>query len=463
MANPFDQFDVAVPASNPFDQFDAPSKAANGVISNIGDDWNKRLLTGTQDLARGFVGQQSMPESLGQAAGQVAGGIWDVPTEVAKSAWGDIPHGAAEAINESSVGQKLGNALMQGGQSVSDVTEAYPRATRNAEAVANLMGFEGAKKVGEIGASPIAPAGQAIYDSGKASADAARHAYVQEMVLPKETPTVKAEMATRMAPGEGWFGRNTYIPTPFEQQVATTVSEIPGVNKGNGFQKNLSIIKDENSQLAEALKARLQANDVNIPDDTIINTITGIRESLPKNTTISAPGEQTIERVVNAGIDHITAHPQTASGMLEARKAFDSQMIKERGDGVFDPSIETPRSNAISTVRQAMNKMVSDAVPSAEVLTSLQKQSHIFNAMENMAPKAAGEWPTKIGRTLQKYTPTNLKDTAQGLGAIYAAKEALPFVPKPLLAAGLLGYGAYKGATAPATRMALGKALGASQ
>lgn len=431
------------------------------ISDNIGNDWNTRMQSGAKDLAYGVAGQQSMPESLGQAASQVAGGIWDIPTETAKSMWGDTPHNIAEGIDSTSPGQKMGDMLMQGNNSLSAAAEAHPRAARNLEAIAQFLGFEGAGAAGEAAAKPIAPIGDAIYASGKSSSDAARNAYIADLILPKKTPTVKADMALRTTQVDG---KNIYNPTQMEANMADAAGSIPDVGKGNSYQKNLNLIQDANSQEAEALKAKLSANDAPIPEDKAIAAMQAIRKNLPQSTAINGPGEAVVEKVINAGTNHLANNsPLTAASMLQARKEFDQQMIKEAGEGVFDTTVENPRKNAIQAVRQSMNNMTAEAVPHLDVLPSLQKQSALFEAAHAIAPKAGAEAATKLGRALQSVTPHSLSGMiAEGAG-IMGGGAALHYLPPSAIATALGGYGLYKGATAPATRMAIGKALGGGQ
>lgn len=446
----------------------------NGYAQNVGSDWKNAQ----NKIGEIWANKDLNPASTGvQMLGTAASGAYAPVGEAVRSGYNSLPDQVTQPINNaaSSVSKSVQGAYDEGvdklastdtGKGIGDYLMNSPHiqggmqeVSDDAKSLANLLTLAKAKPA--LGEASQA-AGDAIYDSGKAAQDAARQKYIQDLVLPKKTPTAQADMALRTSQVEG---QNIYNPTPAEKQIATTVSQIPGVSKSNSYQANLALVRDANRQEADALKAKLQANNVPIADDTIQNALVTIRNTLPNATNITTPGDATIARVVNAGLDHITAQPQTAAGMLEARKAFDTQIIREKGEGILDPAVESPRSNAVAAVRQAMNKMVAEAVPSADVLQSLQKQNHMFTAMDNIAQKAAGEAPTRIGRAMQKYSPHSFSAATGGLGLIGLADIASHYVtiPPSALAAGLVGAGAYKGATSPMARVMLGKALGGGQ
>lgn len=467
-----------------------PVSAANGwqgsfqpssYAQNISNDWS----SAKNKIGQLWADQQTLPPdkqinpaSTGlQMLGTAVGAAYAPANEAIKSGYQELPDQITQPINNATndiiksgktaynIGiNKLANT--GGGQAIGDylmnsphIQNGMQEISDDAKSLANILTMAKVKPaIGDVSQT----AGDAVYNSGKIAQNADHQDYIQDLVLQKRTPTVQADMALRTSQVNG---KNIYNPTPEEKQIANTVAQIPGVSKSNTIQANLAKIRDANRQEAEALKTNLQANDAPISDDTIQNTLSEIRENLPKATNISTPGDAVIARVVNAGLDHILAQPQTASGMLEARKAFDHQIIKEKGEGILDPAIESPRSNAVAAVRQAMNKMVANAVPQADVLQSLQKQNQMFTAMDNIAPKAAGESATKIGRAIQRISPHSLSAATGGLGLIGLGNIASHYVniPPEAIAAALTGAAAYKGATAPTTRVLLGKMLGGGQ
>jgi hypothetical protein len=432
-----------------FQHYNSLQSYPSRVATDIGNSVNKGvdLATSGLDPLSGAIQaasqganaalapvKEAIPDAISQPLSKIGTAASNAGTNAAQS--------LANALDSTSAGQAAGDYgmnspnLQKGMQTVSD----------DAKAAANLLTLAPAGKAVEGVTKPLL--GDPIYNSAKNS-------YIQDLVLPKATPTIAAQNALRT---KQVGGTNVYQPTPWEQNMAQQVGQIEGVGPLNSAQKNLNLIQAANTQEAQSLKATLNANNVPIPANTIISNIQNIRNTLPKNTNISAPGEMTIERVVNAGINHITNNPLTASGMLQARKDFDSQMIKERGDGVFDPTIETPRSNAISAVRNSMNNMVATAVPNADVMASLSKQNALYSAADNIAVKAAKEAPTPVQRFLQNFNPHNAM-TGGGIAIMGDVAHNLG-VPAAAMAIPAAIYGGYRIGKSPFTRGAVGSLLG---
>lgn len=400
--------------------------------------------------------------AIGQGYGMAGDAVGQATSALTPDTLTDSAHDTANLLNKTDMGQKLGDMLLSGKNAVQSFSTNYPKATQALGDLANVASWSGGSEgVSKIeGAGESLGLGDALYNSGKASKDAAHQQYIQDLILPKETPTVKADMATRT---KQINGTNTYQPTPQEMQIASSVAAIPEVSKSNSYVKNLNLIQDANHQEAQALKQRLQANDVPISDDVIQNTLANVHQSISANPYISGvDATKAATNVVNKALDIITSKPQTASSMLDARKELDAWVSRQKGDKAFNPALDSPITTAVQQVRQAMNGIVADAVPSADVRASLQKQSNLYHAAENIAPKAAGESATRIGRMMQNITPHSGVGKIAGAAGLGVAAEIVPHIPLSVAVPAAAGYGLYKGATAPSTRMALGKMLGVS-
>lgn len=445
-------------------------QSQQSYLSRTGNDVSTALNKGANILQNSGSSNLNPVSSALQTAGSAADAVYAPMTEATKSAYNALPASITAPINSmaSSAASGVKSAYNSGvdaladtdaGKTAGDWLMNSPRAQQNmqevsddAKAAAKLLMIS---PTGEVTEAATRTVGDPLYQSGKAAQQAANDAYVQKLVLPKETPTQMAQNALRTKQIDGV---NTYQPTPYEKAMAGHVGSIDGISPSNSIQKNLGLVQDANAQEALALKSKLQTANVPIPDATVVQNLQTIRNTLPQSTTISAPGEMTIERVVNSGLNHITNNDQTAAGMLQARKDFDAQMIKERGEGVFDPSIETPRSTAISAVRNSMNGMIADAVPSADVKASLAKQNALYTASDNIATKAASEAATPVQRFIAKYSPHGMMGVTGAAVADAAAHAG--FLTPTTAAIGAGAYGGYKLATSPLTRVAIGKALG---
>jgi hypothetical protein len=452
------QLNAPVPVTDPDILAQLNGDSAPSFMDRATNDVTNRLASVAQKPSIGHI----IGQGYGAVGDVIGEGIKSATPQPVKAAITSGAQGTADAIDSTTTGQKLGDMLMAGRDVASNVAANHPDLWGALSDIGNVASFAGgAKTVGAVeGAGARLGLGDALYNSGKASQDAAHQQFVSDLILPKQTPAVKADMAARMKQTNG---TNIYQPTPHEQQVAATVAGIPGVGSGNSLVKNLNLIQGANRQEAEALKARLAQNDVPIPDDVIQNTLMQTHQNIANNPYISGvDATKAASNVVNKALDIITSKPQTASSMLDARKELDAWVASQKGDKAFNPALDSPITTAVQQVRQAMNGMVADAVPSADVRASLQKQSHLYHAAENIAPKAAGEAATRLGRALQTVTPHGLAGKIGAGAGLAALIEAAPHIPMSLAVPSGASFLAYKGATAPATRIALGKALGVS-
>lgn len=315
------------------------------------------------------------------------------------------------------------------------------------------------------GGSALENVGRVIENSGQGRAIKARDAYVQDLVLPKETPTIAAENAKRTTAG-GVLRRDVYNPTPQEQAIAETVSTLP-VKKGNTLQKNLNIIQDANRAEAESLYTRLKENDAPVDLDAAQQAINRSLEEIRQNPFVSGDGEKAALKIVNfmnkAILDTaVENNGLTASGLLQARKNFDGMIKSQKGGKIFDPNLDSATSIAIQNMRQRVNDLIAETVPSADVKASLRKQSNLYSAEDNIAPKAAKEASTSIGRVKEKISKgVNIKNAVlTGIavgGPAWLAPSALP-----LLATGVAAYGAGKALANPRFQTAVGKTIKAT-
>lgn len=101
----------------------------------------------------------------------------------------------------------------------------------------------------------------------------------------------------------------------------------------------------------------------------------------------------------------------------------------------------------------------------AAVKASLQKQSHLLGAMDNMETKIPWAPKTRLGmakESVGKLIPDSGVGKLTGLAALGGIGYAAPAVAAGTAALGGIGYGAYKAVTSPLLRRALGTATEAS-
>jgi hypothetical protein len=450
----------------------------NTYSQNVGNDFT----AAQNQIAQKWQSSQTPgglnPASAGvQMLSDAATGAYAPGIEAAKSAYHSLPDNITQPINNaaSTASQAVQGAYQTGvnklgetdtGKAIGDYLMNSPKlqagmqeTSDDAKALANLLTL-GAGKAALGDASTVV--GDAMYDSGEASSEAANKAYIQNLVRPKETPTQLAENAKNTVQIDG---KNIYQPTPDEVRMAQTVGQIPGVGNSLTPQGNLSAIIAERDKEAQNLQATLSKNGakVDISGSLQPNIDQAVQTATNNPLTVVREGAEAhqgaIDSMNKAILNNMSPDGTlSAAGLLQARKDFD-QMLPPR---TFTGTSDTVLGNTAKQLRRAMNKTIGEADPSAGVAESLQKQSTLYDASDNIAPKAAGEAATPFLRTIAQYSP-HAVGGAIGVGMTdilaHTAPQAIPYV----LGTALVGGTGYKAITSPATRKGLGFLMGGGQ
>lgn len=155
------------------------SSGDQGFVGNVSSDWQQRQRDIDVSQQEYEAGRQTLPEyalqGLGSAAGSfgdlVGRGIGEAGQLVSRAIPSFVEEGAkdiATAAGETSLAERAKKVLRAGGQAYSDISEEYPRATRNVEAATNLalLGAPAFGRSAQITGS-IERGGKAIADKFK--------------------------------------------------------------------------------------------------------------------------------------------------------------------------------------------------------------------------------------------------------------------------------------------------------
>lgn len=428
-----------------------PPQQQKGFTGRVADDLNKRVNNTMASMKIGMSGQQSPAETGLQMAGQAAGFLNDTVGEGFKSGYNALPEPVQKVgkdVLNYVAASPVGDLARTAANVYGTFEQNNPRAARNVNAVANVGSYlsaitpvKGNSAVGavaDVATLPLNKVGSALYNSGEKAFQAKRKGFLQELITPKETPTVKADLFSR-SKEKGLLRTRVTEPNPQELAMMDILSTLP-VKKNQSLLKNYNVIEEANSKEAKSLISRLQENDIAIPDDVIQNELVGLRQGLSQNPYITGSGETAAERVLNGALDKIISQPQTASGLLQARKEFDSWVKSQKGSKVFDPATDSPVSTAIQQVRQSINNMVDQAVPDAGVKASLAKQSNLYRAMDAIETKGGSEGKNIFKRAADKAADLVPGKSMGAKAAVLATAAAGGFTAP--VAAGVAG-GAY--------------------
>lgn len=507
--------------SKPIVPVPAPA-AAPGVMQRISSDFAARRKNVADITDATVKGEQTPAEALLQNAGEVVGGAFDIPTEIAKSvipkpvkdvvkkgvsALGGVINKVAEPLAKamspsdiygqaSKFHQEAADLYHQAAlekdltkqakmradaKNIEDTAQAIiktgdsvqsglGRASRNVEAginVGSLLPVGEGVGVGAKGAGKaLESVGGALERSGTEAIDAAKQSFAQDLVKPLEDKASKiADVSRTTEKGIGPFKRSVIAPTPEEVRAAEAVSQVPGVSPKNTLQQNFNAIQSENIINAGQLVSDVKLNDFAIPKKEVISRVNAVKGILDQSPIIVGDAKKTADKLLAGAQKFIQENDGTGSGLLQARKDYDQWVLSQK-PAAFDAKAENAFTIANREIRKSMTNLLDEYAPNAKVKESLGKQSALYDAMENIAPKAADEANTAIGRALQrvgKVLGTKNKiiqgiAAGVGIGGLGAAATFAPAVAGLGIPAYVL-YRAGKFVMSPELRVNIGKLL----
>lgn len=439
-----------------------------GFIDRESTDLSNRQQQIEQAGSAYRSGDKSMGRAALDMAGSYAGGIGDTASNVAGSAARLANHLVPQSVddylgaNAKDAANYLGNTkLAQAAKEDAQYAkENYPNAYGVAKDVGSIASVlpigKGAEAAADVTGNLLSDTGQALVKSGENSAANQQAAFAKGLVMPKQTKAVLEDQVDRTTQ-QGLLNKKVVEPTPQEQAAINEVAQTPGVKSGNSYQANHNVIQAAKDKEAQALSGKLKDSGIIYNQSEMGTKLDDVLSGLKEEPFIAGSGEPAATAVVNKMQTLVNNNPGTPSGLLRARQQFDA-WAKSRKGSVFDNN-QNAFSTAVSSTRQAANDFLSNMVPDAEVKASLQKQSNLYRAMDNIAPKAAGEASNRVSRAVQK--AANILPVK---GVLAKAAIAAPVLGAaavaPALTAGAAGlYGTGRVLASPTTRKIVGTAL----
>ena len=424
--------------------------------------------------------EQTPAERGLQEAGQAAGAIFDVTGEVLTEAGrgisaitpeaikqpiADVAEDVGSAIVDSPVGQLGIKAIQEGAEVYDSFKQRFPRAARNIEAAANVgLAVAPVKTpVRPAKVTPIGRAGEAVTGAGTQQAARIKKQFVDDLVLPKQTPTEIARQAGRTAE-EGLLRRRVVELSPAQKDIAGEVAKLP-VKRNRSLVHNHNIISKAVDKEARSLEKRLKRLRIAFPRKEFDASLNRATERILANPVMVGNAETTARRLIAEYSKILDDVPMTPAGLLQARRRFDKTVTSFRPTA-FDSQTENAFSVVVKELRNTTNDFIDNAAKGVAVKRSLKKQSDLLGAMDNIAPKMASEADNALSRLWQNTTRilplrgefNQTLAALVGVGGLGASALFAPFFTKALLA-GVGSTAAFRAVTGPQAKRALGALL----
>lgn len=423
----------------------------DGFLTRVGQDIQKRRAQAGESVAATQRGEQTKAEEIFQRFSKAGvGTMLDVMGEGAVSGFRALPDVVEQPLRQagSFVAEQVAPVVQPVVEAYEDFAKNNPRAARNTESAGNLLAmFAPIKgKPALMKQTPFGKVGSKLEKVAATQAKQRKGEFALDLVKPKQTASVREAQVGRTV--EEGFKRNKVVaPTPREAEIAKELSRLP-IDKGKTLQGNYNVISKEVTKEARRLENRLKRKDVVFPRKEYFAKLNGAMQRLSENPELVGDAAKSAEKIIQKMQSIVQSKKSSASGLLQARKELDAWIRSQKGAAAFDPKYENAMTIAIREIRKTTNDFIDTKATDVGVKSSLRRQSNLFNAMDNIAPKAADEATNRIARLWQNVSnivPINNDLTRNivttlGLGVVGGATALSPLVGGAVAA----GYGINK-------------------
>lgn len=433
-----------------------PAPVDTSYTGRLKTDFSNRQNEMVDVTARsGLAGEkkQTTAESVLQTLGVGAGVAQDFLTESGKSIFNtamsemnhipgfksvkDSAHSALTTILNTPLNKAGIEVAKQGAEKYDVWKKTNPRAAADIESVVNIAALfpvvEGAGKLATAAPDILAGAKGAAKDIASVAKVAGDvpvpvdEAFVKELVTPQLNVKgdVSAIKSGKVVEGKGVFGERDFTGAlPNFEKAQQAVSEVPGISPKKTLLENANAIHDHIGAVARDLRGQIVEAQTQIGKDRGFFTpnelkgyMNGVKSSIAENPTMVGNAEQTAMKILNKFNSLVKEKGYTPEGLLDARQALDVWMQAQKGANVFDPATDNAVSAALRGIRQGANGFLASKVPSVPVQELFAKQTALYDAIENIAPKAAKEGASGFKRFVKAH-PRLVKAAQYGATAV---------------------------------------------
>lgn len=400
-----------------FDVLGAGMKKIGQGVSAITPDFIKspvKSLVQSDMRTLSGVGDNPVAQFVRSSAGQKIGQVFNE----AQQKWDTLPQETKDFVSS------LGNIVM-----------ALP-----AEKLAELGGAGAeniAKTAGEEAKLNASRLGTAVEDKSTQGA--------LDAIQPSAKSMAKEVSAgTRNSTAPGFLSHGKPLPLKSEIEAVDALKGI--VDPAKSATENRDAIKGAISSEATSLQSKLKASGAIWNK----NELTGALDKI--DIPIAIKADTTLNNAFNLTKDAVlkiadSIPNKTADTLITVRQKLDNLMESQFGAKIWNKN--DPMSNMYKSFRNAINNLVDEKVPSAEVKSSLRKQNVMFDALGNVNEKAAQDLGTNkltqafkgVKSVIDRHPYIAI---AGALNVGWEGQVVEMALTNPIVLSSLASYGAYK-------------------
>jgi hypothetical protein len=429
------------------------------ILRAHGESDQGYLSTVTQLV--GKVGAGSLLDLLGEAVISGGRGLSTITPDAIENPLIQNATKAGIALLNTDLGQKGVDAALKGAEAWRQFKQENPVMARNIEAVVNVgLLVAPVKGKPQSTSKPGGGVAAALDRSARRSEVNKRRRFVEELVTPEQNKKAKLAQVGRTTE-RGIFKQKTVELSPTQKLSAREVNRVPGVSPRKTLQGNYNAIATEVNRKARNLENSLTglSRPNYFKQELEFAIESNVMARLSQNPTLVGNAETAARRVIEHALRLAEQNPRTMRGLLVTRRQLDDWVLKHKPRAFESGSASNAMTAAVREVRGEINDFIARRSGSVRVRQSLDQQSRLLRAMDDIAEKATKEHKNIIVRAMQdvvKLIPLRNELVAVGsvllgIGGLGAAGLLGPFIQKVAITAGL-GFGIHGAVMSPSTR-----------
>ena len=351
--------------------------------------------------------------------GDVVGLVWDWAgdglIEAGQEGFTALPAPAQQfgkdqlqAMAESDVGQQGLKAFRKGGEYWDAFANKFPQEARALAKGFDLMAAGKSKEAFKF-TTELTPLKLNRVGGRKVlSPPQGRDKDLYNIITPEDIKKQKLEKvrAGEVTNPQGLTGKQGVVPNELEWRVIDELKKVDGVGLNHTYQQNtnavlkqIDTLNEQTRRLAAATRGGVEYGAV---IDSIRNNLKVQAQEFPsifgKN---GKKAQKTIEDLIAQFEVSLDRNGTSWEGLLRARQELDNHLIEQMQIGTFGSGRKaTAAGKAHEAIRDSVNDLVKNGVEGSGEL--LERQFLLFEALDGVAPKAAEEASTSLGRLMQQ-------------------------------------------------------------
>jgi hypothetical protein len=344
----------------------------------------------------------------------------------------DTIKNSTNMVLNTSAGQLALQALDGGMSEYKRLKKENPETFKAIEAVINIPMLLGPSVLSKPISNSVGSAGTKIVKASDKKIRKTKEKFINALIKPVQTKKVLEAQLPRTRV-EGVLQKAVVDQSPDEKEMSKLLQAIPEVDYTKTLKNNAIFIRENIYSKANSLINKLEAQEKNRvastgiatslkKEDVDLRLSAEIQNLIETNPLIQGqkPLQKTANALLTKTLDIIDSKPLTPANLIRARQELDKYILDNKGS-IFNAVDENALSVPFKTIRKTLNNIVDETVPSAGVKKSLREQSLMYNALDNINPKAAEEFSTILGRTVQNISKVLPYDSQRGLWLANAA------------------------------------------